>query len=307
MGAIQQQRVLGLERQRSPAPASRLQAPALPRALPTGLEAVDRNLPGGGLPCGRMTELVGTRGSGRTSFLLAVMARLARQGERSALVDLRGDLDPLSLLDAGIPEGWVWVVRPTRGDDALWAADLLLRSGHFRLVWLDGLERGVPTGALVRLQRQARESDAAVVVGVEGPPVSAPGSLRLMFRSLGLEWAPGLSGVAEPVRSRVAIGVGKGQTEALVSFECRPARLLGAHPLIADRRPAGWTDGERLYAAAWRDEAPPDRLAEEVFGGERRGPIARPPGTEREEIRVTDGPPRPLGVVTESGESRSAG
>src|SRR4051794_19467662 len=54
--------------------------------LPSGLSELDGAI-GGGLPRGRITELVGARSSGRMSIVVGALAAAQRTGELVALVD----------------------------------------------------------------------------------------------------------------------------------------------------------------------------------------------------------------------------
>src|SRR5262245_29736828 len=75
--------------------AVRLGAPApVPLArLSTGVPALDAALDGG-LPYGRMTELVGARSAGRTGLACHIAASATRAGETIAWVDPEDALDP---------------------------------------------------------------------------------------------------------------------------------------------------------------------------------------------------------------------
>lgn len=63
--------------------------------LSCGLAEVDAVL-GGGLPLGAITELTGSHSSGRTTLALATLAKITREGESCAYVDVCDALDPLS-------------------------------------------------------------------------------------------------------------------------------------------------------------------------------------------------------------------
>src|SRR5712692_2588396 len=77
----------------------------LPRAEPGEplaiLEPLDRLL-AGGLPKGKLTELVGRRSTGRFAIALAALASATSSGEAAALVDLDSHLDPQGAADAGV-------------------------------------------------------------------------------------------------------------------------------------------------------------------------------------------------------------
>ena len=60
---------------------------ATPELLSCGVAEVDGVL-GGGLPLGAITELTGSHSSGRTTLVLATLAKVTRQGESCAYVTL---------------------------------------------------------------------------------------------------------------------------------------------------------------------------------------------------------------------------
>jgi hypothetical protein len=130
-----------------------------------------------------------------------------------------------------VPRDWahvdalLWVIRPPASARGAWSADVLLRSGAFGLVVLDGappLTRAVT----VRLTQVARESDAALVaLGDDG------------------EWRA--SALGATVRLRVANGIvvvekggGSSHHHRTVEVPCDigVARRLYPHPEVPDRR-----------------------------------------------------------------------
>jgi len=150
-------------------------------AVPTGVEALDRVLPGGGLPRGKGTEWLGPRSCGKTALLRAALARLRTGGESMAVVDAERTLyaPDWELPDGG---GRFWVVRPPSAPEAPWCVDLLLRSGAFGTVALLS-ESGLGRSVSVRLQRLAEEAGSVFVASGELPIAS----LRLRFRPGRLE------------------------------------------------------------------------------------------------------------------------
>jgi hypothetical protein len=142
--------------------------PASP-GLATGIAALDGGLAAGGIPRGRLTEVRGALGSGRTTLVRRVAERAVAAGVQVAYVDATRTLAPRDWAHLSREEGGLWVVRPADPGRGAWCADLLLRSGAFGLVVLDGAPP-LPRGVAVRLTRLARESDAAlVVIGEERP------------------------------------------------------------------------------------------------------------------------------------------
>src|SRR5256885_15590844 len=99
----------------------RLLPPAVPiaPAIPTGISALDAVLQGGGLPRGRLTEIVGANGSGKTTLARAVVeATVARHGW-GADIHAQRTLDPRDREHMGATEGG-WMIRPPDATPAAW-------------------------------------------------------------------------------------------------------------------------------------------------------------------------------------------
>src|SRR5688572_1420076 len=146
-------------------------------AIPTGIEALDRALSDGGVPSGRLTEIQGARGSGRTTLVRHLVTTAVEARRWTAVIDGSRTLAPREWAEAGA-SGRLWVIRPHGADRSAWCADILLRSGAFSLVVLDGappLSRQV----VVRLTRLAKEHDVALVVVGDTPVIGSAVRLRL--------------------------------------------------------------------------------------------------------------------------------
>ena len=227
--------------------------------LVTGLAALDAALPNGGLPRGRLTELVGAPGSGKTTIVRHMVERAVTDGWWVAYVDAARTLAPRDWAHIGRTrtptpknEG-LWVVRPDQPARGAWCADVLLRSGAFALVVLDGapvLARGVA----VRLTRLARDADAAfLVLGDDAKASELAGSLRLRVarqqqqqqqQQPPREADPrrrSIGGVVSRHVQRTTVVIEKGapwQTVHLgeVNRGIEVARRVRTHPEVPDRR-----------------------------------------------------------------------
>jgi hypothetical protein len=130
--------------------------------------AVDALL-GGGLPCGAITELCGSRSSGRTAFAHALVASVLAGGECAAWIDLPNAFDPEHARTAGVAlEHLLWA-HPTDALAALRATESVIGAGGFRLVVVDLDDPSrppsrLPTSTWLRVTRAAVRHDAAVVV-----------------------------------------------------------------------------------------------------------------------------------------------
>ena len=154
--------------------ASDLAAPLRASAPRTGTDAaahvhdpIERLL-SGGLPKGRLVELVGRRSSGRYSLALAELATATSAGEPAAFVDLGDHLDPQAAAAAGVDVDRLLWVRPRRLKQALASAEMLLATGFCLVVADLGLSprgaRYLPDAAWVRLARAAQAQAARLLV-----------------------------------------------------------------------------------------------------------------------------------------------
>jgi len=91
--------------------ASRLEDRPAAATVRSGIEELDALT--GGLPRGGLSEICGPASSGRSSVLLAMMARMTAEGEVCALVDASDSFDPKSASSAGVDLNKLLWVRCT--------------------------------------------------------------------------------------------------------------------------------------------------------------------------------------------------
>ncbi len=134
--------------------------------LPSGITGVDALL-GGGLPRGRISEVLGPLTSGKTSLLWVLLGAATRRGEVVAWVDLADALHPASVAAAGADLERVLWVRPPSLTDGLRCTELLLQAGGFSVVAFDlgaPLPHPLRSRAWPRLLHAAEQSHTALVV-----------------------------------------------------------------------------------------------------------------------------------------------
>jgi hypothetical protein len=167
------------------------------RRIVSGLDSIDR-LIGGGIVRGRVSEILGHAGTGKTSLAMAYAAAITRS-EAAAWIEAHDNLDPASMIAAGIePARMLWVScshphlprhhtylfddndaadnaaamkseRRHRAVAILKAAEWVLAAGGFGLVVIDfgSAIRFIPQSAALRLARAAESSGAAIIVLAE--------------------------------------------------------------------------------------------------------------------------------------------
>jgi recombination protein RecA len=112
--------------------------------IPTGSLALDVALGIGGIPRGRIVEVYGPEGSGKTTVCLHVIAESQARGGIAAFIDAEHALDPTYAKALGVNIEELLVSQPDSGEQALEIADLLVRSGAIDLVVIDSVAALVP-------------------------------------------------------------------------------------------------------------------------------------------------------------------
>jgi recombination protein RecA len=112
--------------------------------IPTGSLALDIALGVGGIPRGRVVEVFGPEGSGKTTVCLHIIAEAQRQGGIAAFIDAEHALDPTYARELGVNIDELLVSQPDSGEQALEIADMLVRSGAMHLVVIDSVAALVP-------------------------------------------------------------------------------------------------------------------------------------------------------------------
>ncbi|MGD1026133.1 ATPase domain-containing protein [Candidatus Binatus soli] len=162
------------------------------RRLSSGLASLDA-LIDGGIPRGRISEITGRAGSGKTSIAASFAAFATRRGEVAAWLDASGAFDPESMAAAGVELArMLWASMKTtkttttasrmaratlpysrfavgplaRHQSAIVkAAELVLEAGGFGLVVVDFGEapRALAHASALRIARAAERSGTAVI------------------------------------------------------------------------------------------------------------------------------------------------
>src|SRR5437773_3049370 len=209
--------------------------------IPTGALALDTALGIGGIPRGRIVEVFGPEGSGKTTVCLHIVAEAQKNGGIALFIDAEHALDPTYARTLGVNIDELLVSQPDSGEQALEIADILVRSAALDLVVIDSVAALVPgvemegemgdtdVGLEVRLMSQAMrklsgslsrfETTAIFInqlrekIGVMfGNPETTPGGRALKFYAsvrLDVRKIENLKDGTEAVGSRVRVKVVK--------------------------------------------------------------------------------------------------
>lgn len=181
---------------------------------------------GGGWPRGGVSELMGSRSSGRTSILYASLAGALKGGGAAALVDAELAFDARLAARAGVPlDRLLWVHAPDK--QALRAAELLVDAGGFDLVVVDVGDRNprLPDAAWVRLRHGAERQRTAALVVAAFPLVRAFASMTVILNRRKVDFGAGPA-LLTGLRSDVEIGRGHSDNSTRCSIEFSVATRL---------------------------------------------------------------------------------
>ena len=112
--------------------------------IPTGALALDIALGIGGIPRGRIVEVFGPEGSGKTTVCLHIIAEAQRNSGIALFVDAEHALDPTYARTLGVNIDELLVSQPDNGEQALEIADMMVRSGALDIVVIDSVAALVP-------------------------------------------------------------------------------------------------------------------------------------------------------------------
>tara|TARA_B100000029_G_scaffold471396_1_gene511014 strand:+ start:575 stop:1684 length:1110 start_codon:yes stop_codon:yes gene_type:complete len=113
-------------------------------SVPTGALALDLALGIGGIPRGRVVEIFGPEGSGKTTLATHVVAEAQRNGGICAYIDAEHAMDPTYARSIGVDVDELLISQPDTGEQALEIADMLIRSGALDVVVIDSVAALTP-------------------------------------------------------------------------------------------------------------------------------------------------------------------
>jgi len=184
------------------APFNRQKPPA--EIMATGIATVDSVI--AGLPRGAITEIFGAPSSGRTSFMLSLLAHAAAHKEVCALIDTSDVFDPTSATELQLDlDQLLWVRCAANVEHAFKATDLLLQGGGFGLVLLDlGDVAGKDARRIIsswwyRFRRTVEKTPTVLVVIAADSCVRSCASLALELSRETDDWSSAAGMTLPPV------------------------------------------------------------------------------------------------------------
>jgi recombination protein RecA len=112
-------------------------------SISTGSLVLD-SLLGGGLPKGRICEIYGPEGSGKTSIALTAAGNIQRSGGTVLFVDLEHAFDPLYARKLGVDVDSLGITQPDYAEQALDMVEMFAKSGTVDMIIVDSVAALVP-------------------------------------------------------------------------------------------------------------------------------------------------------------------
>ncbi len=128
-------------------------------SISTGSISLDLALGVGGLPRGRIVEIFGPEGSGKTTLALHALAEAQKKGGMGAFIDAEHAFDPEYAKRLGINVEELLISQPDTGEQALEIVETLVRSNAVDVIVIDSVAALVP-----RAEIEGEMGDAMVGV-----------------------------------------------------------------------------------------------------------------------------------------------
>ncbi|MBQ7220224.1 MAG: recombinase RecA [Synergistaceae bacterium] len=112
--------------------------------ISSGVLPLDVALGIGGYPKGRIVEIFGPEGSGKTTIALCAVAEAQKAGGIAAFIDAEHALDPHLAATLGVDVANLYLSQPDSGEQALYILDQMVRTGAVDIVVVDSVAALTP-------------------------------------------------------------------------------------------------------------------------------------------------------------------
>lgn len=119
-------------------------------AISTGSRKLDRATGIGGIPQGRIVEIFGPEGSGKSTLSIQIMAQAQRMGINTAYIDAEHTFDAYYAAQCGLDLDLLLVSQPDSAEIGLGITERLAKSGEIGLIVIDTVAALVPEDEIAK-------------------------------------------------------------------------------------------------------------------------------------------------------------
>lgn len=112
--------------------------------IPTGIENVDNAMGVGGFPRGKISEVYGKEGSGKTTLCLHAIAHAHKLGLNCAFIDTEHAVSFDRMKHLGVDTKKLVFSQPQSGEEALNLVEMMVRDGRFAMIVVDSVAALIP-------------------------------------------------------------------------------------------------------------------------------------------------------------------
>jgi len=116
--------------------------------ISTGSMSLDIALGVGGVPRGRIIEVFGPEGSGKTTLVTSIIANAQKAGGMAAFIDAEHAFDMSYAKKIGVQVEDLLISQPDTGEQALEITEVLVRSGALDVIVIDSVAALVPSAEI---------------------------------------------------------------------------------------------------------------------------------------------------------------
>lgn len=146
----------------------------IPEIVSTGSVAIDGALGVGGLPFGRIVEVMGQEASGKTTLVLHTIANAQKKGYRAAFIDVEHALSTERAKLIGVDFEKLAISQPDSGEQALELLEFLIRSKQFKVIVIDSVAALISKAEIEGEMTDANIGSQARMMGKIMRKITAP-------------------------------------------------------------------------------------------------------------------------------------
>lgn len=167
-------------------------------AISTGCFSLDYIFGCGGIPVGRITEIFGNEGSGKSVMAMFMIAQAQKQGLRVAWVDSEFSFNTFFASTIGVDVSKLILNQPTTGEEALDVVDKLASTNSLDIIVVDSVAALVPQKELegeildqgMALQARMMSKALRVITGNLSRTKTAVIFINQLRERIGIFWGP---------------------------------------------------------------------------------------------------------------------